>query len=77
MSGDKCHWLVSWWHARLRESDRRFMVPAIIDAAAARTDLPRSDRALVAFRMFTLQPGQEHWRCPCSERDRQAVETKL
>lgn len=70
----KCHWPASWWHARLRAADREFMVPAIIDAAAARTDLPTNERALIAFRAFTLQRGQEHWRCPCAEKARLDVE---
>jgi hypothetical protein len=60
-----CGRLHSVWHARMREMDRANMVPALVAAARRRPPAVACDNALMAFRVFTLQPGQEHWRCAC------------
>lgn len=55
------------WHERMREMDRAYLVPSLIAAARQRhRPAPVThDDVIMAFRVFTLQPGQGHWRCAC------------
>lgn len=55
------------WHARLRRIDRETIVAAI---CAIETN---PVRRLAAFHVFTEQPGQAHWQCPCAGEDRVEV----
>ena len=69
-----CPWWSAWWHARLRRHDRALLWPVL----RRRADLRHPDdpeaavlMALKAWAEFIQQPGQAHWRCPCSEGDTQ------
>lgn len=58
-----CRWWERWWHRRLREIDRRTMLPAMLERVGSK------QVAAMAFTFFTEQPGQEHWQCPCAVKE--------
>jgi len=56
-----CNIIQRWWHKRLRKHDIEIMYPAL----AEKTD--SIEKLQLAWKVFKLMPGQEHWRCDCSQ----------
>lgn len=61
-----CRWWVRWYHQRLREADRRVMIPVLRRTAEAKG---RPGAFAGMWELFKAQPGQEHWHCGCAERE--------
>ena len=57
-----CAWYHRWLHRRLRQADIDTMW-TMLNATGS------GPRAIQAWRRFTQDRGQEHWRCPCAHRD--------
>lgn len=70
MFGVPC-WPFRWLHRRARRADIAVMWPQLVQAGyakhAARGALYADAQIRRAWLLFTRQPGQEHWRCPCSD----------
>jgi hypothetical protein len=65
-----CPWYVRWW---LRRLDRRYILPALYQTVKRRR-LAESlsmveTEVMRAWEMHQSLPGQEHWRCPCAQRE--------
>lgn len=69
MSDEHCSWWIRWYHRRLREADRRFMIPLLLGQVAE----DDTDRRIKLFALFSTDRGQEHWQCPCGIPDRDAL----
>lgn len=52
-----------WWHQRLRDADRKFMLPLLMKQAFAQR---KAGAFSEAWELFKAQPGQEHWHCACA-----------
>jgi hypothetical protein len=60
----KCHWWNRWYHRRLRRIDTETVYATMVKET---NTLDQRNRA---WNLFISLPGQEHWQCECSERDR-------
>lgn len=69
-----CPWWIRWYHRRCRRLDVQHMWPAI-QRAANRSGYVGAfshelrQRAEQVWALFKSQPGQEHWRCRCAQRE--------
>ena len=68
----RCPWWRAWIHRRRRRADETSMWTQLRANAAAR--YPHDDEkavllALQGWAVFVQLPGQDHWRCPCSDDD--------
>lgn len=61
-----CHWWNRWWHRRLREADKRMMIPILLGQVA---EGDHQNRVKI-FYSFIHDRGQEHWLCGCSGGER-------
>lgn len=66
-----CSTLQRWWHHRKREADKQCMIPVIKEKELDPI------RRVAVFTIFTLQKGQEHWNCSCSDAERDVVAEDL
>jgi len=69
MTTTNCAWWQRWWHHRLRQADIDLMWAMLKTKS-------HGLRAIRAWRQFISDTGQEHWRCPCSERDARTWQMK-
>lgn len=56
-----CSWVNKWRHRRLRMLDVELMWRSLYERADTVAE------ARVAFEVFLLQKGQDHWKCPCGK----------
>ncbi len=54
-----CPWYVRWWHRRLRNIDRQMIWVGIRESTTS------LEKRAMAWQLFIIAPGQEHWRCAC------------
>ena len=59
-----CPWWIRWYHRRLREFDRRLMLPALREKVRVAHGEPGTFHK--AWDAFKAMPGQEHWHCACA-----------
>lgn len=65
----RCGWWNRWLHRRRREADVLYLLPAFqLAALQAGHDLVAAESYVDrAFELHKTLPGEEHWRCACSQ----------
>ena len=75
---ESCPWWRAWLHRRRRRTDEAVMWTALRARGAIRHPDDEEAAVLMALQgwaVFVQLPGQEHWRCACSDDDRRRPPT--